>query len=284
MSLATFKKKSINQYSSATKHSGKPPGGYWLNQGPFGKPSTTNSLMFLNGIQNYVSEGFSINGGTRSISVGKDMGFSKTGTRFKGQYPIGHGGHYGQYYQGQPVLNVNPVKIDILGNQHNYIKPSSLSTKGMLNKKYKWIQNGVFPNFTVQPMYTGNQTESASQGLYIQSLVAGNICVIDVNNPDKYIGHAKCNSNSCISKKGNRLNRLKSNAVYTKFLNNAQDSSQHTTKLQKSCINQRPEQKPFPYRVQNGTGILTGGTSVNNVGSACNLGPQYLSPPEWYTK
>ena len=36
MSLATFKKKSINKYASATKISGKPPGGYFLPQGPFG--------------------------------------------------------------------------------------------------------------------------------------------------------------------------------------------------------------------------------------------------------
>ena len=36
MSLATFKKKSVTK-SLGTKRSGKPPGGYWLPQGPFGK-------------------------------------------------------------------------------------------------------------------------------------------------------------------------------------------------------------------------------------------------------
>ena len=52
MSLATFKKKSINKYSSATKRSGKPPGGYWLTQGPFGN-DTFKNFMLEDSITNY---------------------------------------------------------------------------------------------------------------------------------------------------------------------------------------------------------------------------------------
>jgi hypothetical protein len=284
MSLATFKKKTTNKYSTATKRSGKPPGGYWLNQGPFGQPSTTSSVIFLHGSRYYGPEGFSINGGTRSISVGKDMGFSQQGTRFKGAYPIGNGGSCGQYYQATPVLNAGEATVDILGNQHKYIKPSTLSTKGMINKKYKWIRNGGYPNTTVQPMYTGDQTDSASQGVYIQALSAANVCVTDVNNTAKYVGDNKCNTNGCMKNAGSRINRLKSNAPYTKFVNNSQDSSQYTLQIQRKCANPRPDQKPFPYRVSNGTGILRGGISVNSVGSACNLGQIYTSPPDWYTK
>ena len=37
MSLTAFKKKSVLQYGA--KRSGKPPGGIWLPQGPFGSES-----------------------------------------------------------------------------------------------------------------------------------------------------------------------------------------------------------------------------------------------------
>jgi hypothetical protein len=42
-------------------------------------------------------------------------------------------------------------------------------------------------------------------------------------------------------------------------------------------------QKPFPYRVQTGTGVLRGGTNVDNVASACNISKPVLVPPDWYT-
>ena len=45
MSIATLKKKTTNYMSSLTKRSGKPPGGYWLPQGPFGTPGSLTSVM-----------------------------------------------------------------------------------------------------------------------------------------------------------------------------------------------------------------------------------------------
>ena len=69
MSLATFKKKSITK-SLGTKRSGKPPGGYWLPQGPFGH----NTIALNAAIQNFGPEGFSINGSYRNKGrVGKEM-------------------------------------------------------------------------------------------------------------------------------------------------------------------------------------------------------------------
>ena len=82
MSLATFKKKSINKYSTATKRSGKPPGGFWLPQGPFGKNKTINSVMLIENIKHMGAVGFSLNGSRRSISVGQDMKNSKNVTPF----------------------------------------------------------------------------------------------------------------------------------------------------------------------------------------------------------
>ena len=171
MSLATFKKKSVIQYGA--KRSAKGPGGYWLPQGPFGHAT----LVLQTAIDNPGYSGFSINGGRRNVGyVGKTYQMSKSGTPFRGEHPIGHGGTYGKYpsailvgeYSGaisnssksavvQPLLNSRIA--DTLGTQYAYIKPSVLSTKGMLEKRFRWAYNGQYPNFWVQPNYTGNQTD-----------------------------------------------------------------------------------------------------------------------------
>jgi hypothetical protein len=252
MSLATFKKKSIHKHSSATKISGKPPGGFFLSQGPFG-----NNTNIYN-IYNSSNVGFSLEGSQRNISVGKDMKFSKQGTRYKGIYPYGHGGKYGNYVQAEPVLN---AENGIKGNQWQFIKPSVLSTRGMLRKKYRWAYTGQYPNYWVQPNYTGNLTNSASQGIYIHSKSAQNICVVDVNSVEKYEDNNK---------------KVINCGPYTKNLYKPQDSSQQTLRIQKSCANPTAEQKPFPYRKYGGTGILRGGTSVSNVGTGCNTSLNFL--------
>jgi len=287
MSLATFKKKSINKNSSATKRSGKQPGGYWLPQGPFGLPHGLTSVMLAENIRNYGPVGFSLQGTHRSISVGKDMKFSKQGTRYRGQYPYGNGGTFGTYYQAEPVLNAGPGIIQVKGNQWEFVKPSVLSTRGMLEKKYRWAYNGQYPNNWIQPNYTGNQTESASQGLYIQTKAAANDCVVDVNDGAKYVDNIKNYGPTGCQKtpaRGYTMNIMQSNAPYTKYFRIPQDSSQHTLHIQRKCANPNPSQKPFPYRVQTGTGILTGGTSTGPVGSACNTQPTFLRPPKWYTR
>ncbi len=287
MSLATFKKKSTNKYSSATKRSGKPPGGFWLPQGPFGRANTLNSVIFTEALKQYGAVGFSLEGGHRSIPVGKDMVFSQQGTRYKGIYPIGHGGHRGKYYQAEPLLNAGEAKVLVEGNQSNYIKPSTLSTKGMLAQKYRWIHSGQYPNNWVQPNYTGNQTDSASQGVYIQNLSAANDCVVDVNSTEKYVGNIKtCGPADCHTTpaRGYTMNILQSNAPYTKTLHVPQDSSQHTLRIQRKCANPGPQQKPFPYAVQTGTGILSGGSTTVSVGSSCGTSNYFLTPPAWYTR
>lgn len=285
MSLATFKKKTTNKYSSATKRSGKPPGGYWLPQGPFGLSDTLSSVLLSDAIKYYGPVGFSLQGSRRSISVGKDMKFSQQGTRYRGAYAIGNGGFGGQYYKAEPVLNAGPAIIEVKGNQQEFIKPSTLSTKGMLAKRFRWIASGQYPNNWVQPNYTGNQTDSASQGLYIQNLSAANDCVVDTNDTPKYVDNIKgCGSTGCRTTPagGYTMGIQQANAAYTKFLHIPQDSSQRTLRIQRQCIDQRPGQKPFPYAVQTGTGILTGGTSVVNVGSACNTSRTFVTPPAWY--
>jgi hypothetical protein len=284
MSLATFKKKSINKSSSATKRSGKPPGGFFLPQGPFGNRGL-NYTILQEAIKNYGAVGFSLEGAFRSISVGKDMKFSQQGTRYRGPYAYGNGGKFGRYYQAEPVLNAGVGIIAVKGNQWEVVKPSVLSNRGMLQQKYRWAYSGQYPNYWVQPNYTGNQTDSASQGLYVHTKSAQNDCVVDVNNRETYVGYyKKCGPTDCQTTpaRGYKMNILQSNAPYTKNLGIPQDSSQHTLHIQRRCSDPFPRQKPFPYRTYGGTGILRGGTNVNNVASGCNTSPNFVAPPDWY--
>jgi len=304
MSLTAFKRKSVINYGS--KRSGTAPGGYWLPQGPFGH--STNGLQLA--IKNYGPVGFSINGGHRNVGgVGRDMKMSKSGTPYRGTQPIGFGGTSGRYpsatlvgtdglYTGavqstnntspvvQPVLNSRIV--DTMGTQYLYIKPSVLSTYGMLDKKYRWAYYGKFPNNWVQPIYTGNQTDTASQGLYVQNLASANTCNIKVNNTGTYEGHVvKCGPTLCTPGRSTaqfKYNDMARNAPYTKTLGQPVSYGQYNLYITRGCNNPVGPQKPFPYRVQTGTGIKTGGIAMTSVGSSCGTSNTYVEPPAWYTK
>ena len=73
------------------------------------------------------------------------------------------------------------------------------------------------------------------------------------------------------------------NGPYTKILNQPVTYGQYNLHLTRKCNNPTGPQKPFPYAVQTGTGILTGGVGVSHVGSSCGTSNTYLTPPEWYT-
>ena len=76
------------------------------------------------------------------------------------------------------------------------------------------------------------------------------------------------------------------NAPYTKELRQPEDSSTRTLRIQRRCTDPFPYQKPFPYAVQTGTGILTGGismTSVGNPGSCGSNNQTYSVPPPGYS-
>jgi hypothetical protein len=307
MSLTAFKRKSVINHGS--KRSGRAPGGVWLPQGPFGH--STNGLQLA--IHNPGPVGFSINGGHRNIGgVGKDMKMSKSGTPYRGTHPIGFGGTYGKYPSAtlvgnntggiqstgaipnaqskqavaQPVLNARVVNT--MGSQHLYIKQSVLSTYGMLAKRYRWAYNGQYPNYWVQPNYTGDQTDSASQGLYIQNLAAANTCNLKVNNTEEYEGNIIACGPTLLTQGRStarfKYNDMARNGPYTKILKQPVSYGQYNLYLTRGCNNPIGAQKPFPYAVQTGTGIKTGGISVTSVGNACGASKFYLTPPEWYTR
>ena len=302
MSLATFKKKSINRYSSATKHSGKPTNEYWLYPGPYGRQGSLSSTIYkasLAGIQagqelelnlcapTAQNAGFSINGPYRQ-STNRSMCFSKSGTPYRGAYPMGNGGTHGRYPDGpdNQVMNIAPVQSGV-AVQNAIVKPSVLSTKGMLERRYRWIHSGQYPNYWVQPVYTGNQTDTASQGLYLQRKSAANDCHYDVNDSANYVYYFKtCGGTGCQSTpaRGYTMGIQQANAPYTKTLHRPKDSSAYTLRIQRQCQNPVGLQKPFPYAVQTGTGVLTGGISVSRVASACNTSNPVVTPPDWYTE
>jgi hypothetical protein len=305
MSLTTFKKKSVINHGS--KRSGKSPGGVWLPQGPFGHATKS----FKEALEIYGRVGFSINGGHRNIGgVGRDMKMSKSGTPYRGTQPIGWGGTYGKYPSATLVGNQNngtsgaipnagsrqaPVEpllnsrvVDTMGSQYIYIKPSVLSNKGMLDKKYRWAYYGQYPNYWVQPNYTGNQTDSASQMLYIQNKAAANTCSLKVNNVGSYENNIiHCGPTLCTTGRSTakfKYNNMARNAPYTKTLYQPVSYAQYNLYITRGCNNPVGAQKPFPYAVTTGTSQSAAGTSITSFASGCNTGPVYLSPPEWYIK
>jgi hypothetical protein len=195
MSIVAMKRKSVILYGANV--SGKPTNGngdLWINRGPFGYNGSNREVVSVG------TNGFSINGSTRNVGrVGKTYAMSKQGTPFRGIYPYGWGGSRGTYYQAEPVFN--SAEAETLGNQWEFNKPSVLSTAGMLRTRFKWIYNGKYPNYVVKDMYTGNQTQTPSEGVYIGKLASASTCNLDVNNQAKYEA-------TCINKSTGCTNRL----------------------------------------------------------------------------
>jgi len=273
MSIQAMKRKGVIQYGSG--RSGNKGYGEWVRQGPFG--STDNVVGH--------GAGFSLNGGTRNIGyIGRSSAFSKQGTPFVGQFPKGWGGCCGTYKEAEPFFNASEVIV--LGDQAGFIKPSVLSTKGMLEKKYRYLFTGKYPNYWVQNTYTGNQTDSASQRVYIQAKAAAADTQIDVNNPEKYIGYRVpggplgCNPNKQTMAKLD-FKIVSSTAGYTKQLYQPQTASQHTLRVQRKCQNPLPSQLPFPFNTPPAS--TNSGGDIHYAPPAI-LTPIYYTPPNWYTQ
>jgi hypothetical protein len=324
MSLQAFKRKSVIKHGS--KRSGTAPGGYWLPQGPFGHATTALGIA----IKYPNNSGFSINGGHRNIGgVGRDMKMSKSGTPFRGLYPIGFGGSKGSYPTGSPVggsFGTSPTSypsgtlvgstedgiqstgtirnfgnkgqivepllnarvVDTLGTQYLYIKPSVVSTYGLLQKKYKWAYYGQYPNYWVQPNYSGNQTDTKSQLLYIQNKAAANTCNLKVNSVGIYEGYnVKSGPTLCTPGRSTarfKYNDMARNAPYTKILYQPVSYSQYNQYLNRGCVNPVGAQKPFPYATSVGSSQSAAGTSITSFNTGCGSQPIFVTPPAWYTE
>lgn len=278
MSIQCLKKKGVINYGS--RRSAKGPGGIWLSQGPFGGKNDGSLIYSSSGSSGF--SGFSLNGGTRNVGgIGKSMAMSKNGTPFYGQFPRGSGGCCGTYANPQPVMNSPPVRGITQGQQAVFIKPSVLSTKGMLERKYKWINNGQYPNYWVQPVYgNSNLSDNASQLLYIQTKAAANICVNHTNQPEVYVDYRiKGGPTGCSTTTARYPDYkiIESNAGYTKTLYQPQTSSQYTLQVQRKCANPTGSLKPFPFASNGGSGNASGNYAPPPVSQVV-----YDTPPDWY--
>ena len=296
MSLASFKKKSAILYG--TNRSAKGPGGVWLSQGPFGH----RAMLPASG-----PVGFSIQGAHRNVgSVGQDMKMSKSGTPYRGAYPIGWGGTQGTYpsavlvgntagsFTGaisnnptvtpvvQPVLNAQHVQTQ--GNQWIFVKPSVLSTHGMLDKKYRWAYYGVYPNYWVQPVLTGNQTDTSSQGMYLRTLASQvQRTELGVNDTDLYANHIVHHGPTLCNTRFT-FNDMARNAPYTKGLYQPVTYDAYLLRRTRPCVLPTGPQKPFPYQVTTGSSLSAAGTQLTSVASGCGTANTYVVPPPWYTR
>jgi len=122
----------------------------------------------LDPISGVGAKGFSLNGGHRNIgAVGQfRMVSNVTRTPFRGIQPMGHGGFNGEYYK-KPSNSGS-----CCANDDSIIKPSSLTTEGLIDVKYKWTKS-QYPRYWVkdddnscrktktQGQYTGAKTWAA---------------------------------------------------------------------------------------------------------------------------
>jgi hypothetical protein len=272
MSLIALKKKSVVQHG--TRISGRAPGGIWHNQ-------------YAN------NSGFSIQGGHRNRGqVGQDMKMSQSGTPFRGMHPVGWGGTLGKYphspllgeYSGtpadlhavQPLLNARHV---FSGESPLYIKPSVLSQYGKLAKQFQCQTK--YPCWWVQPLYTGNQTDTTSQGMYIQAKSSNNMePTLKVNTPQLYELETQraCMYPTCSKRRA-------STRPIVKTLNQPVSySDTYIPWIRKECMNPTGKQKPFPFAVSTGRGQYATGSTLTSFGSTCHNMQPYLQPPEWYTE
>lgn len=217
-------KKKVTNNSMGVSISGRAPGGIWVTQGPF-----RNNVTAVTQSNN---NGFSLNGGRRNIGgVGKTWLFSKSFTPYRGTYARGNGGCCGKYYQENQVYPI--LEVNTRGTEYLYIKPPSLSTKGMLERKYNHIWNGQYPCAIVSPKGTDN-------GLYTHTQTSANMCETGKNPQSSsrdtpihtYDGFGKCKS--------------KCKDAPIKILNAPYDASQYITIIQKKCSDPELWQKPIP--------------------------------------
>jgi hypothetical protein len=209
MSLSTFKKKSV--VISGSNISGK---------GVFG---------------------FSLNGNVRNNTyVGKTSLMSSAGTPMKGQYPYGYGGCCGTY---PTYIMYNVYPDSALGNTSIVPQNTVLTTRGMLEQRYACIYNGTYPNNVVKNVYTGDLTDNASQGVYIDKVVSSNSCIRDTFK----IKVSSSIGDRCLLASGStRIYPGTDIGGYTKPPIGATDSSTYLQYIKRNCTNKDTHiPKPF---------------------------------------
>ena len=142
--------------------------------------------------------GFALNGSLRSQGyVGQDsIGRKYIKTPFKGNYPIGHGGHLGTYF-------VNPIySCSNCANDPSIIKKSTMNNLGHINsyKTDKIDKTDNNDNVTVpstEVNTVGNYISSQSDYIEQLKIIEGS-CV--GNNTGNNINISNCSNNNNVKK------------------------------------------------------------------------------------
>jgi hypothetical protein len=179
MSIVALKRKTIAKVNISG--SGKIQN--WMVQGPFGSSGPTVVR----------STGFSINGGHRNQGYIGQTSLSRSITRtpFRGAHPMGTGGCCSTY-KDDVLFNCGRCL-----NNADYIKPSVLTTKGMLAKKLKWrngttkTERGTPAQHPTKP--TGHYGEH-TQGEYIaaKKTTATTVTFLNKDNADCKSSNSGC--------------------------------------------------------------------------------------------
>ena len=168
------------------------------------------------------SDGFSLNGGTRSQGyIGQtSLSRSLANTPMRGNVARGHGGCCGSY-ANTPIVQ-SGVKSQ---NDSSVIKKSVLSTKGMLAKKFKYIKRPQ-PYSSTKPDATLNKS---TQGEYIaskvQSTISGSTLISEGGSC------ASVPANSVHPNCGNCVPTTKDESVYT-----STPQSRYIRELTRKCV------------------------------------------------
>jgi hypothetical protein len=199
----------------------------WANQGPHGGKTPVS-----------YGGGFSINGGHRNIgSVGTtNLAKSVKRTQFFGNTAQSNAGktvgsNFSYHNSGSCCFNNNTV-----------VKPSVLSTRGMLAKKHRWLSRG-YPHYWVQPTV---DNINSSANTYTEKVKANNMCQTTSTDSGKLTCDNKYRKPHFIG------TRLQANTPYAKardLFSRSQSDYLNSKKLK--CLNPTDEQKPFPYQVNN---------------------------------
>jgi hypothetical protein len=214
------------------------------------------------------------------------MRMSKSGTPFRGIHPVGWGGTYGKYPNAAPVMN--SLVVNTRGTEYMYIKPSNVSAREQVNRRFPWIRHGQYPDYWVQPNYTGNLSGTTTQQAYIEKKASDAVRALDVNDTARYItAIVPCGptlTRAGRSTAGFTYDNMARNGPYAKTLGQPVNYGEYLARRKRQCLNPVGAQKPFPFATNVGKGMSVAGSRVESFGNSCPYGPVYLTPPAWYVE
>lgn len=209
--------------------------------------------------------GFSLNGARRIVGVVGQTNLAKSVTRtpFRGNEPVGHGGgarcRVGGWRArvakcaGTGEYPVNVCNSGSCATPQTLTKRSVVSTKGMLEVRYKGILHGTYPHVWVQPPpdnHSSVRTEKLSSEPFRCAGRPGKNWPCPSGNcgpTDAYAG-GTFNKTGYLPPEDMCRYNVSRHKQYTKNLNlNARDYEQYLLKFKATCNVQ-----PFPFPVNNG--------------------------------